>query len=1096
MALIHSNETSRLAIPALLLAEIRELYESGRSFTAYQKAAAAGPLARWTGVKACLLAGRLANNIGAPQLARKLHLRAWRLAPRHPEVVYFHAWISLELRGPLAAWHRLRNGNLLAEAEAPTRADLLALQCRCACLLRDFQAAEKLLAQALQLAPDHSWIRVEEAFLRETEDRYDEALEAVQKGLKRVNGSWYRPAVQSAAHLLQLLGRDDEALILLNQAAAELENAPVLAQLFVLQMELHQYDAAAGTLDRFVQLAPLLEKPGADWVGRQRMRLAYLRKDFASAAELARQIDAPWSRKFADQLDAQKQIGRVQLPVQFVRQHHQTCAPATVAALVRFWNKPAEHLALAEAICYDGTPIFLQRQWAENHGWAVREFRLTWETAVQLIDRHVPFALATVGTGQGHMQAVIGYDACEQTLLLRDPWQRSVVEVVSEPFLKHQRSSGPRAMALVPREESDRISDLDLPDAAQYDLFHRLELNLHLHDRATGQCALEQLAERWPEHPITWQARRALATYDSNNAEVLRCLDKLLELYPHDANLQLAKVSAFRGGPRASLLEFLQRACAEKQVDPALLAQYAQELRSDAREYPLAEKLLERSFRRRPVDALSFAILGDIRWAQRRLEEATELYRFAACLEDKREGFFRAWFSAARHLKTTEEALVHLHDRFQRFGARSGQPACTLFWAYEILDQPAKAFALLDQAITLRPEDGELLCFTAEVNARWGRMEKAEQLVKEAEGKCHRLAWLRTGASVAQYRHDRAAALALWQQVLEQEPLDFQAHRAVAHLLAEANGVAATLEYLEKTCRQFPHHFLLHQLWLDWLRTENLPATEPIVRHLLELDPNNAWTLRELALVLGELRQFEEAALHLELALKLEPESPGTYCTRGRVFQLMGNVPEARKAFRKALEISVDTEFAINALVALCVTETERKEALAFIEQQLIRQVVFGDGLLAFRDVAHPVLSPETMLESLRLALKERPDLWHAWSALVEQLLEMGSLDEALQLAREAADRFPLLPRIWLDLARVQKARLNLADEIAALETALQINSGYALAIMQLVEAHERRSQFHEVLAVLQKAVARQPLHAPLRGYLADALWKLNRGDE
>src|SRR4029078_11346090 len=87
---------------------------------------------------------------------------------------------------------------------------------------------------------------------------------------------------------------------------------------------------------------------------------------------------------------------RVGLKVGFVRQHHMTCAPATLSAISRFWSMPADHLEVAEAICYDGTPAHSERRWAEDHGWATVEFSVTWDAARALIDRGVPFTLTTV----------------------------------------------------------------------------------------------------------------------------------------------------------------------------------------------------------------------------------------------------------------------------------------------------------------------------------------------------------------------------------------------------------------------------------------------------------------------------------------------------------------------------------------------------------------------------------------------------------------------------------------------------------------------------------------------------------------------------
>ena len=51
-----------------------------------------------------------------------------------------------------------------------------------------------------------------------------------------------------------------------------------------------------------------------------------------------------------------------------------------LASLSRFWKMPADHLEVAAAICYDGTPDHRERAWAEEHGWYCREFAITWDS--------------------------------------------------------------------------------------------------------------------------------------------------------------------------------------------------------------------------------------------------------------------------------------------------------------------------------------------------------------------------------------------------------------------------------------------------------------------------------------------------------------------------------------------------------------------------------------------------------------------------------------------------------------------------------------------------------------------------------------------
>src|SRR5262249_54462045 len=86
--------------------------------------------------------------------------------------------------------------------------------------------------------------------------------------------------------------------------------------------------------------------------------------------------------------------------------------PPVLVALAAFWNVEGEapsakreeagsalhppRSALHEAPPPDGPTDHQERQWAEHHGWSVREFTVTTAVAAELLDRGVPFAIALV----------------------------------------------------------------------------------------------------------------------------------------------------------------------------------------------------------------------------------------------------------------------------------------------------------------------------------------------------------------------------------------------------------------------------------------------------------------------------------------------------------------------------------------------------------------------------------------------------------------------------------------------------------------------------------------------------------------------------
>ncbi len=445
----------------------------------------------------------------------------------------------------------------------------------------------------------------------------------------------------------------------------------------------------------------------------------------------------------------------------------------------------------------------------------------------------------------------------------------------------------------------------------------------------------------------------------------------------------------------------------------------------DARQAPVAERLLHRALRQRPLETNALRHLGDLRWNEGRFDDATEFYRFAANLEGFRESLYQAWFVACRRTRHTEVALEHLEDRFQRFGQRSGQPALTLAWAWCELDQPERARTVLARSLELRPDDGHLALRAATLAASLTLAGEAQTLLARARGRVRDVDWLRAAAEIAEAGLDTVETLRLSRELLAFEPLALDLHRGVARSLARLEGHQAALAHLRDACGRFPHHHALRLL--------------------------------------------------------------------GHILARVHQPAEARVQLRRAIALSADNTAAISTLLELAEDDTQRRGELAFVEEQLITQVVTGDGLLRFQEIARAFLPPESLLQVLRRVHTERPDLWHAWSALISQLDHLGQSEEALGLAREAAERFPHLPAVWLDLGAIHRTRHEAEPEIAATRRAFEINPAWSRATLALTDALERAGNLEESGRVFEQALRHSPHEAPFHGGHGHLLWRLGR---
>ena len=264
--------------------QIEALCEQGLFLQALAAAQGLGPLPGWQGAEAMLLAARIAIRVGGATLSHWLARRAWRLAPDNPHARCRYAYALTCTRGPYAAW-RWMEESVEPEGEE-LQAEWRGLRGQLAASLRDFDAAEMWLARADAQSPNSAWLHLCRGFVLQEEDRYEESL-ASARGLDDQSAALCGDRGQR--HLLTLLDRDDEALHLLREGAARMECFSVAAQLYALELELHQYEAAGEALARCAVLAPLGGRGVRRWLAAQRSEVAYRLGDAPTAVLHAKQ---------------------------------------------------------------------------------------------------------------------------------------------------------------------------------------------------------------------------------------------------------------------------------------------------------------------------------------------------------------------------------------------------------------------------------------------------------------------------------------------------------------------------------------------------------------------------------------------------------------------------------------------------------------------------------------------------------------------------------------------------------------------------------------------------------------------------------------
>ncbi len=1072
-----------------ILDQITQLSRCGRALDAWNLVSAMDPPEEWSSPLARSAAARLMEQLGAHKRALRLFWKDWRASEKSPDLMLDVFWHVLEKRGAYLAWQWLRRHEPARSFAAKARSDHAGAMAMVLTAMRDFDAADAALRLGEQLVPGDRWFKVLRADWLRHQDLRKQALEIARQA--EAEHPEYISAVHIHAELLVEQEQDDTAMEVLRQGRERLQSFKLEAMTGQLLLEQGRLDQAWESLDRCERLLPLIETAQRDWLHGRRCDIASARADRDEALKQASQVqESSFYKRVAEKLSAAVPAPRrVLLPVPFVRQHHVTCAPASMTSLARFWRMEADHLEMAEEICHDGTPNYRQRQWAETHGWAAREFTVTLESARRLLDAGIPFLLSTVYPGGAHAQVVMGQDDLRGVLFIRDPGNRRTSEFLAAEALEQQAPYGPRGLAMVPLDLAATLAAIDLPDAEPHDLFHEVSIRLQQHDRAGALGAIEKLRADYPVHRLRWHAECAIAEYDQDLSAQLAALEELLRLYPGVENWQTRRldlIACLRG--YEAYMAALREVCASEQTHPILWVKLARELVFNTPDQPESRRWLRRVHRAR-VDAMAIVTEAGLLWENRCQEDAAALYRLAACLEPHQEGMWSSWFRAARWTRQAETALHMLRRRFEQMGTTSAAPALTLCHALEQLDRSHEALAVLEESLRLRPDDADHALHAASEMLLRNRPGRAREILDGIQGSARAAAWHRVRARLAKHEGDVEAQLHHWRAVIEDQPLDAGAHRAFARLLEFQEGQAASLSWLRGRCAQHPFDRELHLVMLTWAEAVGLDEREAAVREIIRIDPKDPWAHRELADVLCARRCFAEAHAVLDYAASIQGSHPALHNIRSLVLEGEGKMEEALVERRRSLSLDVDNTSALTALLRLSRGPEQRSETIRFIQSELRRQITCGDAVLTFAEQARPYMDDTDLEAFLAEARASRPDLWQPTVQLAEHWRDTGRVEEALALLSELTDKFPLMPRVWMEAALCHEAKGDRPAAIAAAEKAREINPSWSWGMRCLSEFKRKAGDLQGARAVLEETLRHNPDDAVSHAWLAEVLW-------
>lgn len=657
----------------------------------------------------------------------------------------------------------------------------------------------------------------------------------------------------------------------------------------------------------------------------------------------------------------------------------------------------------------------------------------------------------------------------------------------------------------------------------------------------TGSPIVPFLASTKP-YPFVRLAALAWARATQHPMLLLEAAEALLVQFPNDSTYTTTKAQALRDLGRELEREALLADYAKvPEPESKLLQSHAQNLLSDPSRWHEADRLLRRAIRIRPGIASAYYLLGTLRWNFQQWDDALELYRFACELSELYEQFLDTYFQSARVFDEEHEqvALGMLQARIDNGPFPNAQAVRSMVRFLLDQNENESALALLDESIerlqsarqpesestdTAEPKaDTEteaqptaqatptptgkelsdlstLLIYRAELDCSHGEAERAMERLQEASDITPPEIWNRAAARIYRWQGFYRPTLKHMLEVIKPDNCDIDSVELLTGIVSDVEGPLAARMFLGERAARFPDVYPIARAWAERVAMDTDDTPIQATAKLLDLCPNDAWVYRQLALLYSARKRHEEAMAAIKDAEKLEPNHPAQFSVLAQVHKRADQLDEALDALKEMVRLYPDNELALTEFVQMSRGLKEKKAALRFIAQRLHETPHNGEGLITYANLALGLINDpdehEKFVEELELFLDERPDLWQTWLLTARNLADGLRIEEARSLAREASERFPLLPRVWADLAEIYRQSDRMEDCLNTYRWAESLSPGWPPLAKELADAEQNAGNSEEAVAVLARAVNRNMVDPLARLSYAEALWANDRAEE
>src|ERR1700758_2451282 len=317
--------------------------------------------------------------------------------------------------------------------------------------------------------------------------------------------------------------------------------------------------------------------------------------------------------------------------------------------------------------------------------------------------------------------------------------------------------------------------------------------------------------------------------------------------------------------------------------------------------------------------------------------------------------------------------------------------------------------------------------------------------------------------AVAEYNSGKfPEAAAQLESLLREVPESFEVHELLGMVYSAQSRDAKASEHLERAVHLKPDSTAAHtNLATNYARLGKLELAEKEFKKAVELEPRNFDTNHNLGELYVRSNKIAEAVPYLEKAQRAEPSSYDNGYDLSLAYLETGHLTEAKSSIQQLLKVK-DT--------------AELHNLLGEINEKDGQFVVAANE---YETAAHQDPSESNLFD---------------WGS---ELLLHRTLDPAVEVFRQASQRYPNSPRLAVGLGVALYSRGNYDDAVKALIKGADLNPSDSRCYLFLSKAYDSSpNQADDVIQRFRRFTELQPANGRAFYYYAMSLWKGKRAQD